>query len=179
MLVSRYCLSLLPVRAYELHCDFEYRQSSMGIFKINCCAGRLTGLASMACPQHQADSMLAVSSHSWVTVSTAGHVMQLACLSEQQHQLLAGLQHVMCRDPAVAPLSGCDLGQYRLAQDQTPCRRRLHQAEGELIQSAEVNICVVLQKGYQDIWWIHTNRCCALHSLRNFACINSLYSASP
>ena len=64
-----------------------------------------------------------------MTVSTAGHVMQLASLSEQQHQVLAALQHVMSRDPAVAPLSGCDLGQFRSAQDQAS-RRRLHQAEG-------------------------------------------------
>ena len=61
--------------------------------------------------------------------------MQLASLSEQQHQLLAALQHVMSKDPAVAPLSGCDLGQYRSAQDQALSRRR-RQAEGELVQSA-------------------------------------------
>lgn len=56
--------------------------------------------------------------------------MQLGCLSEQQHQLLAALQHVMSKDPAVAPLSGCDLNQYRSGPDQA-LRRRSQQAEGK------------------------------------------------
>lgn len=68
-----------------------------------------------------------------MTVSTAGHVMQLTSLSEQQHQLLAALQHVMSKDPAVAPLSGCDLSQYRSAQGQASSRR-LPQAKGAPVQ---------------------------------------------
>ena len=102
---------------------------------VTCFAGSVTGLASMACLPHQADSIPAASNHNWVTVSTAGHVMQLCSLNRQQHQLLAALQHVMSRDPAVAPLSGCDLGQYRSAQDQASSRRQ-QQAEGEPVQSA-------------------------------------------
>lgn len=65
-----------------------------------------------------------------MTVTTAGHVSQLASLNEQHHQLLADLQHVMSRDPAVAPLSGCDLAQYRSPHEQAPSKR-LQQAEGE------------------------------------------------
>ena len=65
---------------------------------------------------------------------------QLSCLSEQQHQLLAALQHVMSRDPAVAPLSGCDLAQYRAPRDQSSSRR-LQQAEGEMLQLAQMTMC--------------------------------------
>ncbi|KAL3137577.1 hypothetical protein ABBQ38_004860 [Trebouxia sp. C0009 RCD-2024] len=91
--------------------------------------GSLPGLAALTGLQREADRAPALRSHSWVTVSTAGHVTQLASLSEQHHQLLAALQHVMSRDPAVAPLSGCDLAQYRAPQDQSPSRR-LQPAEG-------------------------------------------------
>lgn len=65
--------------------------------------------------------------------------MQLSSLSEQQHQLLAALQHVMTKDPTVAPLSGCDLTQYRSGPDQA-LRRRLQQAEGEPVYFAHENI---------------------------------------
>ena len=68
--------------------------------------------------------------HSWVTATTAGQVIQLASLSEHQHQLLAALQHVMARHPAIAPLSGCHLSEYRAAQEK-PQHRRPCQAEGE------------------------------------------------
>lgn len=97
-----------------------------------CFAGSLPGLAALTGLQREADRAPALRSHSWVTVSTAGHVTQLASLSEQHHQLLAALQHVMSRDPAVAPLSGCDLAQYRAPQDQSPSRR-LQPAEGEML----------------------------------------------
>ena len=93
----------------------------------------MAGPVSSGGLQQQTGSNPAARSHSWVTVSTAGHVMQLASLSEQQHQLLAALQKVMSRDPAVAPLSGCDLGQYRSAQGQA-LSRRLPQAEGAPVQ---------------------------------------------
>ena len=85
-----------------------------------CCAGSISDVVSTA-PGSKG--------HSWVTVTTAGQVIQLATLSEHQHQLLAALQHVMAKHPVVAPLSGCDLNQYRAAQGK-PQHRRLHQAEG-------------------------------------------------
>ena len=71
----------------------------------------------------------AAASSSWVTVTTAGDVIQLRTVTEQQHQLLAALQHIMAKDAAVAPLSGCDLRQYRAARD-SPGGERLRVAEG-------------------------------------------------
>ena len=50
-------------------------------------------------------------------MTTAGDVIQLRALSTQQHQLLSTLQHVMSKDAALATLSGCDLQQYRAAND--------------------------------------------------------------
>lgn len=97
-----------------------------------CFAGSLPGLAALTGLQREADRGPAVSCYSWVTLSTAGHVTQLASLSEQHHQLLAALQRVMSGDPAVAPLSGCDLARYRAPQDQSPSRR-LQPAEGEML----------------------------------------------
>ena len=50
-------------------------------------------------------------------MTTAGDVIQLRALSTQQHQFLSTLQHLMAKDAALAPLSGCDLQQYRAAND--------------------------------------------------------------
>ena len=73
----------------------------------------------------------ATKSGSWVTVTTAGDVMQLTSISEEQHKLLADLQHVMLKDAATAPLSGCNLEHYRAARN-SPGRGRLHPAKGML-----------------------------------------------
>ncbi len=64
-----------------------------------------------------------------MTVTTAGDVMQLTSMSEDQHQLLAELQNVMVKDAATAPLSGCNLEHYRAARD-SPGGGRLHPAKG-------------------------------------------------
>ncbi|KAL0033688.1 hypothetical protein WJX77_000833 [Trebouxia sp. C0004] len=77
----------------------------------------------------KADKGRATKSSSWVTVTTAGDAMQLTSISEEQHKLLADLQHVMVKDAATAPLSGCSLEQYRAARDSPGCGR-LHPAKG-------------------------------------------------
>ncbi len=79
----------------------------------------------------KADKGRATKSSSWVTVTTAGDVMQLTSISEEQHKLLADLQHVMVKDAATAPLSGCNLEHYRAALD-SPGHGRLHPAKGML-----------------------------------------------
>jgi len=45
--------------------------------------------------------------------------------------LLVDLQHVMVKDAATAPLSGCNLGHYTAARD-SPGRGRLHRAKGTM-----------------------------------------------
>ena len=79
----------------------------------------------------KADEGRAMKSSSWVTVTTAGDVMQLISMSEEQHKLLADLQHVMVKEAATAPLSGCNLEHYRAARD-SPGRGRQHPAKGML-----------------------------------------------
>ncbi len=92
-------------------------------------AGMPSGLTSLRSDGQQLDTERAAGSSSWVTVTTAGDVIQLKTLSAQQHQLLAALQHVMAKHAEVAPLSGCDLGQYRAARD-SPGAEKLQQAPG-------------------------------------------------
>ena len=53
----------------------------------------------------------------WISVTTAGDVIQLSALSEQQYELLSVLQFVMAHHAGTAPLSGCDLESYRAARD--------------------------------------------------------------
>ncbi len=90
-----------------------------------------SGQAAIGHSSLKADKARATKSSSWVTVTTAGDVMQLTSISEEQHKLLADLQHVMLKDAATAPLSGCNLEHYRAARN-SPGRGRLHPAKGML-----------------------------------------------
>jgi len=94
-------------------------------------AGKPSGQEAIGHSILKADKGRATKSSSWVTVTTAGDVMQLTSISEQQHKLLVDLQHVMVKDAATAPLSGCNLGHYRAARD-SPGRGRLHPAKGTM-----------------------------------------------
>lgn len=88
-----------------------------------------SGQEAIADSSRKAGKGRATKSSSWVTVTTAGDVMQLTSISEEQHRLLADLQHVMLKEAATAPLSGCNLEHYRAARD-SPGRSRLHPAKG-------------------------------------------------
>ena len=93
-------------------------------------AGMPSGQEAIGHSSRKADKgRVTNSSSSWVTVTTAGDVVQLTSISKEQHQLLADLQHVMVKDAATAPLSGCNLEHYRAARD-SPGRERLHPAKG-------------------------------------------------
>ncbi len=91
--------------------------------------GMPSGQEAIGHSNQKADKGRAAKSSSWVTVTTAGDVMQLTSVSEEQHKLLADLQHVMLKEAATAPLSGCNLEHYRAARD-SPGRGRLHPAKG-------------------------------------------------
>lgn len=76
-----------------------------------------SGLRHLRGSGQQAEKGQKAGSHSWVTVTTAGDVVQLTTVTESQHLLLADLQHVMVKHKTSVPLSGCDLRQYRAARD--------------------------------------------------------------
>lgn len=69
---------------------------------------------------------------SWVVVTTAGDVVQISSVSADQYQLLAALQAVMAADAITAPLSGCELSQYRASLQ--PIQAGPHM-QGKLIET--------------------------------------------
>ena len=87
---------------------------------------------------------------SWVSVTRAGDVIQISSITVDQYQLLAALQRAMLADAVTAPLSGCDLFQWRTDL-------RFHQArpqfQGELAAMARQDMLS------HDSLWQCTDSC--------------------
>lgn len=75
--------------------------------------------------RHAMQQQLGPDCSSWVSVTTAGDVIQLSSITPEQHQVLAALQEIMAADAVTAPLSGCDLSRYRTGEQQAGPRQHL------------------------------------------------------